>query len=111
MTYHTTWGTTTKPVPGHKSLYGKAYIRQGDVITADCEYNTVQELYSYGAKVAAIHMHPYSGPLVIIGRPYLFGATTGRHFTSLGGTPMTSPTVSRISARRGRAMTTRWAAG
>lgn len=84
MAHHTTWGTETELVPdmadGHKSFYGKARVRQGDVLTADCEYNTVRELYSYGTKVAAIYMHPYSGPLVIIGRPYLFSATTGRHF-------------------------------
>ena len=84
MAYHTTWGTTTELVPdmadGHKSFHGKARVRQGDVLTADCEYNTVRELYSYGTKVAAIYMHPYSGPLIIIGRPCLFSATTGRHF-------------------------------
>ena len=42
MAYHTTWGTTTELVPdmadGHKSFHGKAYVRQGDVLTADCEY-------------------------------------------------------------------------
>jgi len=84
MNYHTTWGTTTELVPdmadGHKSFYGKACVRQGDVLTADCEYNTVRELYSYGTKVAAVYMHPYSGPLVIVGRPELFSATTVRHF-------------------------------
>lgn len=84
MAYHTTWGTTTELVPdmadGHKSFYGKARIRQGDVLTADCEYNTVRELYSYGTKVAAIYLDPDNGPIIIVGRPYLFSATTGRHF-------------------------------
>lgn len=84
MTYHTTWGTTTELVPdmadGHKSFYGKAYVRQGDVLTADCEYNTVRELYSYGTKVAAIYIDPDNGPIVIVGQPYLFSATTSRHF-------------------------------
>ena len=84
MAYHTTWGTTTELVPdmadGHKSFYGKARVRQGDVLTADCDYNTVRELYSYGTKVAAIYLDQDDGPIIIIGRPYLFGATTGRHF-------------------------------
>lgn len=84
MAYHTNWGTTTELVPdmadGHKSFYGKARVRQGDVLTADCEYNTVRELYSYGTKVAAIYADPDDGPIIIIGRPYLFSATTSRHF-------------------------------
>ena len=84
MAYHTTWGTTTELAPdmadGHKSFYGKARVRQVSALTPECECVTVRELYSYGTKVAAIYMHPYSGPLVIIGRPYLFSATTGRHF-------------------------------
>ena len=84
MTNHTTWGITTELVPdmadGHKSFYGKAYTRQGDVLTADCEYNTVRELYSYGTKVAAIYMDADNGPIVIVGQPYLFSATTSRHF-------------------------------
>ena len=84
MANHTTWGTTTELVPdmadGHKSFYGKAYVRQGDVLTADCEYNTVRELYSYGTKVAAIYLDPDDGPIIIVGRPYLFSATTSRHF-------------------------------
>lgn len=84
MAYHATWGTTTELVPdmadGHKSFYGKAYTRQGGVLTADCEYNAVWELYSYGSKVAAIYIDPDDGPIIIVGRPYLFSATTGRHF-------------------------------
>jgi hypothetical protein len=40
----------------------------------------VRELYSYGTKVAAIYLDPDNGPIVIVGRPYLFNATTGRHF-------------------------------
>lgn len=84
MTCHTTWGTTTELVPdmadGHKSFHGKARVRQGDVLTADCEYNTVRELYSYGTKVAAIYIDPDNGPIVIVGQPYLFSATTVRHF-------------------------------
>lgn len=84
MAHHTTWGTTTELMPdmtdGHKSFYGKATVRQGDVLTADCEYNTVRELYSYGSKVAAIYLDPDGEPIVIVGRPYLFSATTGRHF-------------------------------
>lgn len=84
MAYHINWGTTTELVPdmadGHKSFYGKARIRQGDVLTADCEYNTVRELYSYGTKVAAIYIDPDDGPITIVGKPYLFSATTGRHF-------------------------------
>ena len=84
MAYHTTWGTTTELVPdmadGHKSFYGKARVRQGDVLTADCEYNTVRELYSYDTKVAAIYLDPDNGPIIIVGQPYLFSATTSRHF-------------------------------
>lgn len=84
MANHTTWGTTTELVPdttdGHKSFHGKAYTRQGDVLTADCDYNTVRELYSYGTKVAAIYIDPDNGPIIIVGRPYLFSATTSRHF-------------------------------
>lgn len=86
MTYHVTWGSaeTLEPdtIDGHKSFYGKAYTRQGSALTPECEYVTVRELYSYGTKVAAIYMHPYSGPLVIVGWPELFSATTGRHFRS-----------------------------
>ena len=84
MAYHINWGTATELVPdmadGHKSFYGKARVRQGDVLTADCEYNTVRELYSYGTKVAAIYHDTNDGPIIIVGRPYLFSATTGRHF-------------------------------
>lgn len=84
MANHTTWGIMTELVPdmadGHKSFYGKAYTRQGDVLTSECEHNTVRELYSYGTKVAAIYLDPDNGPIVIIGRPYLFSATTSRHF-------------------------------
>ena len=84
MSYHTDWGATERLEPdaidGHKSFYGKAFTRQGDVLTADCEYNTVRELYSYGTKVAAIYLDPDDGPIIIVGKPYLFSATTGRHF-------------------------------
>ena len=84
MANHIEWGITTELVPdmadGHKSFYGKAYTRKGDVLTADCEYNTVRELYSYGTKVAAIYLDPDNGPITIVGDPYLFSATTGRHF-------------------------------
>lgn len=84
MANHTTWGIMTELVPdmadGHKSFHGKAYTRQGDVLTSECEHNTVRELYSYGTKVAAIYLDPDNGPIVIIGRPYLFSATTSRHF-------------------------------
>lgn len=84
MIYHTTWGATTELVPdmadGHRSFHGKARIRQGDVLAADRGYNTVRELYSYGTKVAAIYLDPDDGPIVIVGRPCLFSATTGRHF-------------------------------
>lgn len=84
MAYHNTWGAPQALEPdtidGHKSFHGKAYTRQGDVLTADCDYNTVRELYSYGTKVAAIY-YKYDGvPIIIVGRPYLFSATTGRHF-------------------------------
>jgi len=84
MAYHINWGTaeTLEPdtIDGHKSFYGKAYTRQGSALTPEREYVTVRELYSYGTKVAAIYMHRYSGPLIIIGRPCLFSATTSRHF-------------------------------
>ena len=84
MAYHTTWGTTTELVPdmadGHKSFHGKAYVRQGSALTPECEHVTVRELYSYGTKVAAIYLDPDNGPIIIIGRPYLFSATTSRHF-------------------------------
>ena len=84
MTYHIDWSATETLEPdaidGHKSFHGKAYVRQGDVLTADCDYNTVRELYSYGTKVAAIYLDPDNGPIIIIGRPSLFSATTSRHF-------------------------------
>lgn len=84
MANHTTWGTTTELVPdmadGHKSFHGKAYTRQGSALTPEGEYVTVRELYSYGSKVAAIYLDPDNGPIIIIGRPYLFSATTSRHF-------------------------------
>ena len=84
MAYHIEWGTTTELVPdatdGHKSFHGKAYTRQGSALTPEGEYVTVRELYSYGSKVAAIYLDPDNGPIIIIGRPYLFGATTSRHF-------------------------------
>lgn len=41
---------------------------------------TVRELYSYGTKVAAIYIDQDDGPIVIVGKPYLFSATTSRHF-------------------------------
>lgn len=78
------WDTMTELRPdmadGHKSFYGKAYTRDGDVLTSECDYVTVRELYSYGTKVAAIYLDPNDGPTIIVGRPYLFSATTGRHF-------------------------------
>lgn len=84
MTYHITWGSaeTLEPdaIDGHKSFYRKAYTRQGSALTPEREYVTVRELYSYGTKVAAIYIDPDNGPIVIVGQPYLFGATTGRHF-------------------------------
>lgn len=84
MAYHIEWGAseTLEPdaIDGHKSFHGKAYTCQGDVLTADCDYNTVRELYSYGTKVAAIYLDPDDGPIIIVGRPYLFSATTSRHF-------------------------------
>ena len=84
MAYHIEWGTTTELVPdttdGHKSFHGKAYTRQGSALTPEGEYVTVRELYSYGSKVAAIYLDPDNGPIIIIGRPYLFSATTSRHF-------------------------------
>ena len=84
MAYHIDWGATERLEPdvidGHKSFHGKAVIRQGSALTPDCEYVTVKELYSYGTKVAAIYLDPDDGPIIIVGRPYLFSATTGRHF-------------------------------
>lgn len=84
MAHHTTWGTTTELVPdtadGHKSFYRKALVRQGSALTPEDEYNTVRELYSYGTKVAAIYLDTDDGPIIIVGQPYLFSATTGRHF-------------------------------
>lgn len=84
MANHIEWGTTTELVPdttdGHKSFHGKAYTRQGSALTPEGEYVTVRELYSYGTKVAAIYLDPDNGPIIIIGRPYLFSATTSRHF-------------------------------
>ena len=84
MAYHINWGTSEHLEPdaidGHKSFYGKAVTRQGSALTAEGEYATVRELYSYGTKVAAIYLDPDDGPIIIIGRPYLFSATTGRHF-------------------------------
>lgn len=84
MAYHIEWGTTTELVPdttdGHKSFHGKAYTRHGSALTLECEYVAVRELYSYGTKVAAIYTGPDNGPIIIVGRPYLFSATTGRHF-------------------------------
>lgn len=84
MAYNINWGTseTLEPdaIDGHKSFHGKAYVRQGSALTPECEYVTVRELYSYGTKVAAIYLDPDNGPIIIIGRPYLFSATTGRHF-------------------------------
>ena len=84
MTYHINWGApeTLEPdaIDGHKSFHGKAYIRQGSALTPECEYVTVRELYSYGTKVAAIYLDPDNGPIIIIGRPCLFSATTSRHF-------------------------------
>lgn len=84
MTYHITWGATTELTPdaidGHKSFHGKAYARQGSALTPEREHVTVRELYSYGTKVAAIYLDPDDGPTIIVGRPYLFSATTGRHF-------------------------------
>lgn len=84
MAYHITWGAseTLEPdaIDGHKSFYGKALVRQGSALTPECEYVTVRELYSYGTKVAAIYLDPDNGPIIIVGRPSLFSATTGRHF-------------------------------
>ena len=84
MTYHVTWGSaeTLEPdtIDGHKSFYGKAYTRQGSALTPECEYVTVRELYSYGTKVAAIYLDPDNGPIIIVGSPELFSATTGHHF-------------------------------
>ena len=81
---HIDWGASETLEPdaadGHKSFHGKAYTRQGSALTPECEYATVRELYSYGTKVAAIYLDPDDGPLVIVGRPHLFSATTGRHF-------------------------------
>lgn len=84
MTYHIAWDEATELTPdmtdGHKSFYGKATVRQGSALTPECEYVTVRELYSYGTKVAAIYLDPDDGPTIIVGRPHLFSATTGRHF-------------------------------
>lgn len=84
MAQHVTWGPTTELMPdmadGHKSFYRKALVRQGSALTPEREYVTVRELYSYGTKVAAIYLDPDDGPIIIVGRPYLFSATTGRHF-------------------------------
>lgn len=84
MTYHVTWGSaeTLEPdtIDGHKSFYGKAYTRQGSALTPECEYVTVRELYSYGTKVAVIYIDRDNGPIIIVGQPYLFSATTSRHF-------------------------------
>lgn len=84
MAYHINWGAseTLEPdiIDGHKSFYGKAVTRQGDALTPECERNTVRELYSYGTKVAAIYLDLDAGPIIIVGRPYLFSATTSRHF-------------------------------
>lgn len=84
MAYHINWGAaeTLEPdaIDGHKSFHGKAYTRQGSALTPECERVTVRELYSYGTKVAAIYLDPDDGPTIIVGRPYLFSVTTGRHF-------------------------------
>lgn len=84
MACHINWGAaeTLEPdaIDGHKSFHGKAYTRQGSALTPEREYVTVRELYSYGTKVAAIYLDPDDGPIVIVGQPYLFSATTGRHF-------------------------------
>lgn len=84
MAYHINWGAaeTLEPdaIDGHKSFHGKAYTRQGSALTPEREYVTVRELYSYGTKVAAIYLDPDNGPTIIVGRPYLFSATTSRHF-------------------------------
>ena len=84
MAYRIEWGAseTLEPdaIDGHKSFHGKAYTRQGSALTPEGEYVTVRELYSYGTKVAAIYLDPDNGPIIIVGRPYLFSATTSRHF-------------------------------
>lgn len=84
MTYHIAWGAaeTLEPdaIDGHKSFHGKAYVRQGSALTPECEYVTVRELYSYGTKVAAIYYVADADPILIIGDPELFSATTSRHF-------------------------------
>lgn len=84
MAHHINWGTAEALEPdaidGHKSFHGKAYTRQGSALTPEREYATVRELYSYGTKVAAIYLDQDEGPIVIVGCPYLFSATTGRHF-------------------------------
>ena len=84
MAYHIEWGAseTLEPdaIDGHKSFHGKAYTRQGSALTPEGEYVTVRELYSYGSKVAAIYLDPDDGPIIIVGKPYLFSATTSRHF-------------------------------
>ena len=84
MAYHIEWGASETLEPdatdGHKSFHGKAYTRQGSALTPEGEYVTVRELYSYGTKVAAIYLDPDNGPITIVGKPYLFSATTSRHF-------------------------------
>ena len=84
MTYRIAWDAATELAPdiidGHKSFHGKAYTRHGSALTLECEYVTVRELYSYGSKVAAIYKYADDDPIIIIGRPYLFSATTSRHF-------------------------------
>lgn len=84
MAHHVTWGPTTELEPdmadGHKSFYRKALVRQGSALTPEREHVTVRELYSYGTKVAAIYLDPDDGPIVIVGQPYLFSATTSRQF-------------------------------
>lgn len=84
MAYHINCGTSETLEPdatdGHKSFHGKAYTRQGSALTPEGEYVTVRELYSYGTKVAAIYLDPDDGPIIIVGKPYLFSATTSRHF-------------------------------
>lgn len=84
MAYHINWGASETLEPdatdGHKSFHGKAYTRQGSALTPEGEYVTVRELYSYGTKVAAIYLDPDNGPIIIVGKLYLFSATTSRHF-------------------------------
>lgn len=84
--YHTTWDAATELTPdaadGHKSFYRKAYARRGSALTPECEYIAIRELYSYGTKVAAVYYVADGDPILIIGRPHLFSATTSRHFRS-----------------------------